>query len=155
MKLSVAANYDLDLVSRLATLPVVEVYGKFPADVVGGGRPSYMGTPLTKRDLAELILPYGFKQTPKKQGMLFSMPENPLRIDSSRIPSDFLNGFEQRRCSLAPIRGMSRSSRQMLSAISRPAHSTTRSDRCSSITSQKTRSARSSHACAASCEKHC
>jgi len=55
MKLSVAANYDLDLVSKLATLPVVEVYGKFPADAVGGGRPSYMGTPLTKRDLAAYV----------------------------------------------------------------------------------------------------
>jgi collagenase-like PrtC family protease len=55
MKLSVAANYDLDLVSKLAALPVVEVYGKFPADAVGGGRPSYMGTPLAKRDLAAYV----------------------------------------------------------------------------------------------------
>jgi collagenase-like PrtC family protease len=55
MKLSVAANYDLDLVEKMAGLPVVEVYGKFSADSVGGGRPSYMGTPLTARDLAEYV----------------------------------------------------------------------------------------------------
>jgi collagenase-like PrtC family protease len=55
MKLSVAANYDFDLVSTLAEFPVAEVYGKFPADAVGGGRPSYMGTPLTKNDLAAYV----------------------------------------------------------------------------------------------------
>jgi collagenase-like PrtC family protease len=55
MKLSVAANYDLDLVSKLARFPVAEVYGKFPADLVGGGRPSYMGTPLSSRELAAYV----------------------------------------------------------------------------------------------------
>ena len=55
MKLSVAANYDLDLISKLAGSAVTEVYGKFPADLVGGGRPSYMGTPLTSRDLAAYV----------------------------------------------------------------------------------------------------
>lgn len=55
MRLSVAANYDPDLVGKLAGLPVVEVYGKFPADLVGGGRPSYMGTPLSRRELAAYV----------------------------------------------------------------------------------------------------
>ncbi len=55
MKLSVAANYELDLVTQLAEFPVAEVYGKFPADAVGGGRPSYMGTPLTRNDLAAYV----------------------------------------------------------------------------------------------------
>lgn len=59
MELSVAANYDLDLVVRLAEFPVVEVYGKFASDAVGGGRPSYMGTPLTKRDLAGYVAELG------------------------------------------------------------------------------------------------
>lgn len=59
MKLSVAANYDLDLVATLAGFPVAEVYGKFPADLVGGGRPSYMGTPLTSRDLADYVARLG------------------------------------------------------------------------------------------------
>jgi collagenase-like PrtC family protease len=51
MKLTVPANYDLELVPALAQYPVSEVYGKLPGDLVGGGRPSYMGTPLTKTDL--------------------------------------------------------------------------------------------------------
>ncbi len=55
MKLSVAANYDLDVVPKLASLGVGEVYGKFAADVVGGGRPSYMGTPLSRRALADYV----------------------------------------------------------------------------------------------------
>jgi collagenase-like PrtC family protease len=55
MILSVAANYEFDLVSQLAEYPVTEVYGKFPADAVGGGRPSYMGTPLAKSDLAVYV----------------------------------------------------------------------------------------------------
>ncbi len=59
MQLSVAANYDLELVSKLAAFPVAEVYGKFPADAVGGGRPSYMGTPLTKHDLASYVAALG------------------------------------------------------------------------------------------------
>jgi hypothetical protein len=79
-------------------------------------------------NLAELILPYGFKQAPRKQrfwllrhffrpgqvspfrlrpfysvlkehGMLFALPENPFRIDSDHIPATFINGFERRRCS--------------------------------------------------------
>ena len=49
MKLTVAANYDAGLIERLASYPVDEVFGKFPVDFVGGGRPSYMGTPLTRK----------------------------------------------------------------------------------------------------------
>jgi collagenase-like PrtC family protease len=55
MKLSVAANYDGELVARLAEFPVAEVYGKLPADVVGGGRASFSGTPLSRRELADYV----------------------------------------------------------------------------------------------------
>lgn len=55
MRLSVAANYDLDLAGQLAAFPVEEVYGKFPCDFIGGGRPAYMGTPLSHRELARYI----------------------------------------------------------------------------------------------------
>ena len=55
MKLSLAANYDMDLVPRLKGFPVAEVYGRLPVDFVGGGRPSYMGTALTKRELADYV----------------------------------------------------------------------------------------------------
>jgi collagenase-like PrtC family protease len=55
MKLSVPANYDPDLAPRLAQFPVDEVYGKYPSDVVGGGRPSYMGTPLREKRLRTYV----------------------------------------------------------------------------------------------------
>ena len=55
MKLSLAAKYDFDLVPKLRPYPVADAYGKFAADLAGGGRPSYMGTALTKKDLADYI----------------------------------------------------------------------------------------------------
>jgi collagenase-like PrtC family protease len=55
MKLTVPANYDLEVVPELARYPVTEVYGKLPGDLVGGGRPSYMGTPLGARALARYV----------------------------------------------------------------------------------------------------
>jgi collagenase-like PrtC family protease len=55
MRLAIAANYDGEIVGKLAGFPVGEVYGKFPADAVGGGRASYMGTPLSRRDLADYV----------------------------------------------------------------------------------------------------
>jgi len=54
-KLSLAANYDLDLVSKLAPHPVDEVYGKFPTDGVSSGRPHYMATPLSEADLRRYV----------------------------------------------------------------------------------------------------
>lgn len=49
------ANYDPELIPRLGPYPVTEIYGKFPSDLVGGGRPSYMGTPLSRADLEEYV----------------------------------------------------------------------------------------------------
>jgi collagenase-like PrtC family protease len=51
MHLSVAANYDASIVDELARWPVAEVYGRFPLDGIGGGRPSYMAAPLSRRQL--------------------------------------------------------------------------------------------------------
>lgn len=55
MRLTVAANYDPAIVPQLGQYPVAEVYGKFPVDFVGGGRPSYMGTPLSRRQLRDYV----------------------------------------------------------------------------------------------------
>ncbi|MFP4176961.1 MAG: U32 family peptidase [Candidatus Brocadiia bacterium] len=55
MKISMPANYDPDLIPQLNPFPVTEVYGKFPSDLVGGGRPSYMGTPLSRADLQNYV----------------------------------------------------------------------------------------------------
>ena len=55
MKLTIPANYDCELVPELARYPVEEVYGKLPGDLVGGGRPSYMGTPLDMAALGRYV----------------------------------------------------------------------------------------------------
>jgi len=55
MKLSVAANYDSEIISQLAEYPVEEVYGKFRFDCVGGGRPGYMGTAISEKDLRDYV----------------------------------------------------------------------------------------------------
>lgn len=55
MRFSVASNYDTALVERLAEFPVEEVYGKLPADCLGGGRASYMLGRLTRRQLADHV----------------------------------------------------------------------------------------------------
>lgn len=55
MKLSVPANYDETLLPFFKDHSVSEVYGKLPSDVVGGGRPSYMTTPLSKGKLSRYM----------------------------------------------------------------------------------------------------
>jgi collagenase-like PrtC family protease len=55
MRLALPANYDLDLLSQVKPYSVFEVYGKLPYDIVGGGRPSYMSTPLDRRALADYV----------------------------------------------------------------------------------------------------
>jgi collagenase-like PrtC family protease len=55
MRLSVAANYDPEIIPQLAEYPVEEIYGRFPLDTVGGGRPAYMGTPLPEKHLADYV----------------------------------------------------------------------------------------------------
>lgn len=55
MRLTVPANYDSSILPDLKQAGAFEVYGKLPFDVTGGGRPSSMSTPLSKRGLATYI----------------------------------------------------------------------------------------------------
>lgn len=52
MRLSVATNFAPDLVDGTRAYPVYELFGKLPADPLGGGRASYMLSPLSKKGLA-------------------------------------------------------------------------------------------------------
>lgn len=52
MRLSVATNFQPDLIEGVAGYPVYELFGKLPADPLGGGRASYMLTPVSRRRLA-------------------------------------------------------------------------------------------------------
>lgn len=55
MQISMPANYDAELIPQLDPYPVSEIYGKFPSDLAGGGRPSYMGTPLSRAELQDYV----------------------------------------------------------------------------------------------------
>ena len=39
MKISLATNYENDLIEQIKGYPIYEVYGKLKNDIIGGGRP--------------------------------------------------------------------------------------------------------------------
>lgn len=49
MQLSVATNFDDALIGRVKGYPVRELFGKLPSDFVGGGRPSFYVSPVSRR----------------------------------------------------------------------------------------------------------
>lgn len=55
MQLSVPANFDSEIVEELGKFPIQDVYGKLPEDFFGGGRPSYMATPVNRKQLQEHV----------------------------------------------------------------------------------------------------
>ena len=55
MRLSVATNFQPDLVDGLEPYPVQELYGKLRQDSVGGGRSPYQLAPVSRRQLAEHV----------------------------------------------------------------------------------------------------
>lgn len=55
MKLSIATNFDNELIEQIKDYPVEELYGKLSKDFIGGGRSSYMLAPVEKNILVEHI----------------------------------------------------------------------------------------------------
>ncbi|PNU21273.1 peptidase U32 [Geothermobacter hydrogeniphilus] len=55
MRLSVATNFDPQLIESLKDYPVVELFGKLREDVVGGGRAPYQLGKVSRRQLAEHV----------------------------------------------------------------------------------------------------
>lgn len=55
LKISLAANYDPELVPEISRYPVDEVYGKLPFDGISGGRPRYMATPVSQEALSDYV----------------------------------------------------------------------------------------------------
>jgi len=76
MQLSVASNFDPLLVDALKEYPVHELYGKLASDVVGGGRSSYMLTPISKKKLEKHI------NHVRKNGMGFNYLLNAACLDN-------------------------------------------------------------------------
>lgn len=91
MKLSVAHNFDPDLVPRLATIgKTYEVFGKLDRDVVGGGRSTY-----TLRHIGKSRIVQAVKQA-HDHGIAFNYLVNGAS----------LNGREQTRAGQRRIRGL-------------------------------------------------
>jgi hypothetical protein len=51
MKLSVATNFQPDFLDAIDGYPVTELFGKLSSDSIGGGRASFMLSPLVEDEL--------------------------------------------------------------------------------------------------------
>ena len=76
MKLSVACNFDEELLPGLAPLPVYEVYGKLTSDYFGGGRPSFYLPQVDRQGLEQYV------QETHKHGMRFNYLLNALATEN-------------------------------------------------------------------------
>ena len=79
MKLFIATNWDNDLISRINTESVEEVYGKLASDFVGGSRHSYRLPHITKRQARTHI------QQIHKRGMKFNYVLNAPCLDNKEL----------------------------------------------------------------------
>jgi len=55
MRLSVACNFDPNLIEQIKNYPVYEVYGKLTSDYFGGGRPSFYLPTIDKKKLTDYV----------------------------------------------------------------------------------------------------
>jgi len=76
MKFSVATNFQPDLLDALQGYPVSELFGKLPADEVGGGRASFMLAPLSRRRFREHV------EAAHARGIGFNYLINPACLDN-------------------------------------------------------------------------
>ncbi len=77
IKLSVAACFEDGFLDGLSGSAVTELFGKLPSDPVGGGRASFMLSPLSARKLKEYIEAAG------KKGIGFNYLLNPACMDNT------------------------------------------------------------------------
>ena len=76
MKFSVATNFRPDLIDALKGYPVAEFFGKLPSDRIGGGRASFMLSPLTVNQFEEHV------QLAARSGIGFNYLINPACMDN-------------------------------------------------------------------------
>jgi collagenase-like PrtC family protease len=77
LKFSVAACFEEGFLEGLSGLPVSELFGKLPSDPVGGGRASFMLSPLSARELRKYI------ESANKKGIGFNYLLNAACMDNS------------------------------------------------------------------------
>lgn len=76
MELSVATNFKSDFLDAIKGYPVMELFGKLPSDSIGGGRASFMLSPLTVGQLRDHI------RTAAERGIGFNYLINPACMDN-------------------------------------------------------------------------
>lgn len=76
MKLSVATNFQPDLIDAVKRYPVTELFGKLPSDSMGGGRASFMLSSLSVAQLKDHI------RSAAKAGIGFNYLINPACLDN-------------------------------------------------------------------------
>jgi hypothetical protein len=76
MILSVATNFKPNFLDAIAGYPVTELFGKLPSDSFGGGRASFMQSPLTVRQLRNHI------QSAAERGIGFNYLINTACLDN-------------------------------------------------------------------------
>ena len=88
MKFSVATNFRPDLLDALQGYPVAELFGKLPSDSVGGGRASFMLSPLSTREFRAHV------QGAARKGIGFNYLINPACLDNREFTKKGQAGLE-------------------------------------------------------------
>lgn len=89
MRFSVATNFQPDLLPALEGYPVAELFGKLPADSVGGGRASFMLAPLGKAQFRAHV------QDAAARGIGFNYLINPACLDNREYTRKGQAGLER------------------------------------------------------------
>lgn len=82
-RFSVATNFDDLLPEQLRPYSAVELFGKLPRDVVGGGRASYILSPVSRSRVEEHV------RRAHKQGMAFDYLINPACLGNREFSAGF------------------------------------------------------------------
>jgi collagenase-like PrtC family protease len=89
MKLSVACNFDDELLDGLAPYPVYEVYGKLTSDYFGGGRPSFYLPEVDRAGLARYV------ERAHAQGIGFNYLFNASAMENTEFTREGQRKMEQ------------------------------------------------------------
>ena len=86
---SVATNFQPDFLDAISGHPVSEIFGKLPMDETGGGRSSYMLSPLTKKAFARHV------SEARARGIGFNYLVNPACLDNREFTRAGQQGLER------------------------------------------------------------
>lgn len=88
-RFSVATNYDDHLPEAIKPYQAIEVFGKLPHDIVGGGRASYMLAPVTRGKLEAHV------REARRHGLAFDYLINPACLGNAEFSADFHRNLQR------------------------------------------------------------